>query len=46
VAKQTHAPNVTAYIWAGHGDTTAMHSQASVFLVRQSDIAAAIAASH
>ncbi len=34
VIMQTHAPNVTDYIWAGHGDTIAAHSEASVFLVR------------
>lgn len=34
VVMQTHTPNVTDYIWAGHGDTIAAHSQASVFLVR------------
>ena len=34
VIMQTHTPNVTDYIWAGHGDTIATHSKASVFLVR------------
>ncbi len=34
VIMQTHAPNVLDYIWAGHGDTIAAHSEASVFLVR------------
>ena len=34
VIMQTHAPNALDYIWAGHGDTIAAHSEASVFLVR------------
>jgi len=34
VIMQTHLPNVIDYIWAGHGDTIAMRSAASVFLVR------------
>ena len=34
VVMQTHAPRVTDYIWAGHGDFIAAHSEASVFLVR------------
>lgn len=34
VVMQTHAPNVVDYVWAGHGDTIAAHSSASVFLVR------------
>ncbi|MDD7972599.1 universal stress protein [Roseinatronobacter alkalisoli] len=34
VVMQTHAPNALDYIWAGHGDTIAAHSGASVFLVR------------
>ena len=34
VVMQTHAPQVLDYIWAGHGDTIAAHSKASVFLVR------------
>ncbi|MGY6703126.1 universal stress protein [Roseinatronobacter sp.] len=35
VVMQTHAPTAMDYIWAGHGDTIAAHSSASVFLVRQ-----------
>ncbi len=34
VVMQTHAPSAVDYIWAGHGDTIAAHSEASVFLVR------------
>jgi len=34
VIMQTHAPSALDYIWAGHGDTIAAHSDASVFLVR------------
>lgn len=34
VVMQTHAPKAMDYIWAGHGDTIAAHSNASVFLVR------------
>ncbi len=34
VVMQTHAPSAIDYIWAGHGDTIAAHSEASVFLVR------------
>ncbi len=34
VVMQTHAPNALDYIWTGHGDTIAAHSNASVFLVR------------
>ncbi len=34
VVMQTHAPSALDYIWAGHGDTIAAHSEASVFLVR------------
>ncbi len=34
VVMQTHAPSAVDYIWAGHGDTVAAHSEASVFLVR------------
>jgi len=34
VVMQTHAPSALDYIWAGHGDTIAAHSNASVFLVR------------
>ena len=34
VVMQTHAPKALDYIWAGHGDTIATHSKASVFLVR------------
>ena len=34
VIMQTHAPKAVDYIWAGHGDTIAAHSNASVFLVR------------
>ncbi len=34
VIMQTHAPSALDYIWAGHGDTIAAHSEASVFLVR------------
>lgn len=34
VIMQTHAPHALDYIWAGHGDTIAARSGASVFLVR------------
>ncbi len=34
VVMQTHTPNALDYIWAGHGDTIAAHSAASVFLIR------------
>jgi len=34
VVMQTHAPSALDYIWAGHGDTIAAHSDVSVFLVR------------
>ncbi|MBR3371246.1 MAG: universal stress protein [Rhodobacteraceae bacterium] len=34
VVMQTHAPKALDYIWAGHGDTIAARSKASVFLVR------------
>lgn len=34
VVMATHLPNVTDYIWASHGGTLAMHSNASVMLVR------------
>ncbi|MFU8897517.1 nucleotide-binding universal stress UspA family protein [Roseinatronobacter thiooxidans] len=34
VVMQTHTPQALDYIWAGHGDTIAVHSKASVFLVR------------
>lgn len=34
VVMATHAPNVTDYIWSGHGAHLATHSEASVMLVR------------
>ncbi len=34
VVMATHLPNVTDYIWSGHGAHMAAHSNASVFLVR------------
>ena len=34
VVMQTHAPQALDYVWAGHGDTIAARSKASVFLVR------------
>lgn len=34
VVMQTHTPGLLDYVWAGHGDTIAGHSEASVFLVR------------
>ncbi|WP_296476931.1 universal stress protein [Roseinatronobacter sp.] len=34
VVMQTHAPQALDYVWAGHGDTIATQSKASVFLVR------------
>ncbi|WP_102223562.1 universal stress protein [Acidimangrovimonas sediminis] len=34
VVMATHAPNVTDYIWSGHGAHMAAHAAASVFLVR------------
>jgi len=36
VVMATHLPNVTDYIWSGHGAHVAAHSEASVFLVRDS----------
>lgn len=34
VVMATHMPNVTDYIWASHGGTLALHSRASVMLLR------------
>lgn len=34
VVMATHPPNVADYIWASHGGTLAMHSTASVMVVR------------
>ncbi len=34
VVMASHIPNVTDYIWASHGGTLALHTQASVMLVR------------
>ena len=34
IVMATHVPNVTDYIWSGHGAHVAAHSDASVFLVR------------
>ncbi|WP_347310051.1 universal stress protein [Defluviimonas sp. SAOS-178_SWC] len=34
VVMATHMPNVADYIWASHGGTLAMHSCASVMLLR------------
>ncbi|MCW3782301.1 universal stress protein [Defluviimonas salinarum] len=34
VIMATHIPNVTDYIWASHGGSLALHSRASVMLVR------------
>lgn len=34
VIMQSHVPNVTDYIWAGHGAHVAAHAKASVMLVR------------
>lgn len=35
VVMATHIPNVTDYIWSGHGAHLAAHSDASVLLVRE-----------
>lgn len=35
VVMASHVPNVTDYIWAGHGAHMAAHSAASVLLVRE-----------
>lgn len=34
VVMATHMPNVTDYIWASHGGTLALHSRASIMLLR------------
>lgn len=34
VVMASHIPNVSDYIWASHGGTLALHSKASVMLVR------------
>ncbi len=34
VIMASHIPNVTDYVWASHGGTLALHSRASVMLVR------------
>lgn len=34
VVMQTHTPGLLDYVWSGHGDTIAGHSEVSVFLVR------------
>lgn len=35
VVMASHLPNVTDHIWASHGGTLAMHSSASIMLVRE-----------
>ena len=37
VVMATHVPNISDYIWAGHGAHVAAHSPASVLLVRDQD---------